>query len=334
MICGDCDASEDIASVIETFEGDVHIQPVGEKAEWNDEDVKSDFVVHYQRGLLCNPNPIERSHKGLLSYYRIKSGDDVANVPWKNLVWSSRDKRFSYAPKSNCHCLKTSCRTCFSSVTVENVKVVALRTCMRKWMHEWYVAFDGDDGVLTRVPPAAVSRIKAALKVPGQCSCGRCRHPLTGVECQRTIAKSAEFDEKAVAIFSQYRCRVNSAIKKPPTPVSTGKRKRRDCNMEEGTCAICLEETFVCKNTCVMKRCSLEICSECHSATRGICPLCDRAKLSDSVLFMCRGCERPVKLKDFGHGCVTCSDPSLCHRCFKSFGQCARCECNNGNSSQ
>jgi|TARA_B110000858_G_C17731855_1_gene440524 hypothetical protein len=333
MICGDCEGAEDIASVIETFDGNVHVQPVGKVAGWETDDVKSDFVVIYQRGILENTNQIERSHKAILSYYKIKSANAVANVPWKNLAWSPRNTHFSYASKSSCGCLKTTCRTCFSTVTSDNIKVVAVRECTRVWRFQWYVAFDGDDGLLTRVPPSAVSRIKSALSPPGHCTCGNCRQPLLSMECQRTIAKSAEFDAKAVDMFGEYRSRVNSMIKSPGS-ISAGKRKRRDCDMQEGTCAICLEDKFVCKKTCVMKRCSLEICSECHSTTRGICPLCDRAKLSDSVLFMCRGCEKPVWLKEFGHACFTCDEPGLCARCFKAFGQCARCECNNGNETQ
>lgn len=330
MFCGDCN-DESIASVIETFDGDVHIQHVGANQE--SECDLQDFVVLYQRGMLPNTKVIERSHRSLLSYYRIKSMNDEANVPWRNLSWYSRDKRFSYTPKSSCHCLKATCRTCFWEVTFEHVKVVLMRTNTRQWKHQWYVAFEGDDGVLTRVPPAVVSRIRGTLTTDGACTCGRCKHPLLKMPCQRSAPKSAEFDAEAVRAFSKYRAIVNQVIRKSPSSRS-GKRTRRDFEMHEGTCAICLEDKFVSSNTCVMKRCSLNICSECHSTTRGICPLCDRSKLSDNVFFTCRGCEMPVRLKDFGHACVTCDDPTLCTRCFKSFAQCIRCECDNGKQKE
>ena len=96
--------------------------------------------------------------------------------------------------------------------------------------------------------------------------------------------------------------------------------------MEEGMCAVCLEETSVSTSSCIQKKCSLKVCPDCHKKTMGLCPLCDRRKLSTSAAFQCNVCSSSVRLNDYGFQCITCKKPELCSRCYKSFSQCLSCE--------
>lgn len=322
-----CAIDETITSIVETCSGSVHVETVGETCENCDDEISNgDFTVLFQRGLLPNTTPVERSHRCLLSPLQIKSGESVANVPWKNFSWNSRDKRFAEVPRSSCMCLKPHCTTCFASVTEKNIKVVWMHDECGKTNFQWYVMFEGDCNVLTRVPSRAVLKLKNSLSATVKCTCGQCKHPLTRMPCARSVASQINFDKECVRVFSLYRQRINAQLKKDDSESTCAKKRRRDNNLHEGTCAICLEDTDVSGSTCVKKLCSLEICSDCHTKTRGLCPICDRSKLSESALFHCGCCNRVVGLKKYGHECIGCKEPCLCTDCYKAYGQCPRCE--------
>ena len=329
--CNTLEVDDTVTSIVETSNGCIRVETIGETLKNHDD--SEDFTVLYQRGLLANPTPIKRTHRNLLSNMQIKSGENAANVPWKNFAWNTTDKRFEEAQKSSCMCLKPHCTKCYESVTEKDVKVVWMNDEFGITQFQWYVKFSGDD-VLVRIPHRVVMKIKYALTTE-PCRCGNCKHPLTKIPCEYSNAKKDKFDKDCVRVFNLHRVRVTTFLSKQLDPFNLylgadrrGTKRRWDDITHKGTCVVCLEETHVSVSTCVKKLCSIELCSDCHTKTRGLCPICDRTKLSEAALFQCGGCNRVVELNEYGHECIWCKKPELCIQCYKAFGQCPKCEHN------
>jgi hypothetical protein len=327
----------DVASIIETCDGSIVMETMGVCDEH--EACTGPFVVLYQRGLRSNPRTVQRSHHNLLSSFKIKcTGVGVANVPWRNFSWISKDREHAYVDKAECtDCGRSDCSTLFSNVSVDNIKVA--------WMHEqggnlrfqWYVAFTDDGGVLTRVPNSVVTDILKCLtghKPDVQCTCGRCTHPVMNMTpSSKRSGVTGDFCTKAVKLFTSYRSSVHKRVKEGKSSSASEAGTSSSTlpsgtpeHMEEGMCAVCLEDTFVSTSSCIQKKCSLKVCADCHKKTMGLCPLCDRSKLSTSATFQCNVCSSSVHLNDYGFPCITCKKPELCNRCYKSFSQCLKCE--------
>lgn len=330
----------DVASIIETCDGSIVMETMGMCGE---SDVGTGpFVVLYQRGLRCNPRVVQRSHHNLLSSFKIKcTGVGVANVPWRNFSWISKEKEHAYVDKAECPtCGSNDCSTLFSNVAIENIKVAYMHEAGGNLRFQWYVAFKDDGGVLTRVPSSVVTDILKCLagRMPeGHCTCGRCTHPVVNmIPSTKRSGVTGDFCSKAVRLFAAYRSSVHKRVKEEkPSPTSAPEAASSSTpeQLEEGTCSVCLEETFVSTNSCIQQKCSLKVCPECHKKTMGLCPLCDRSKLSPSATFACNVCSSSVCLNDYGFQCIACKKPELCNRCYKSFSQCLTCELNTLDKS-
>ena len=344
---------DNLACVIETMEGSVVTQVVQSDghsghAHAEDEEIGNNFVVLYQKGILANPKPVERSHHSILSPYIImnEAGDKKANVPWKNFSWSPPAETPYLVPMLDCGvCLKPGCKNCKGSISHLNVKVVWMHNKLGDVRYQWYVISADKPNTLRALPyPFMRHVLKGVKKSPVGCTCGRCSHPLASMVNSRSVRLTQGFSSDAISVFSEYRARVKLRVNEEKNnPQKSKKRHRDECrtcddegegmqHMVEGTCTICLEDTFVSRGSCVQKGCTSPICVECRRRTRGLCPLCDRTKLSKDCRFMCYTCNRGVFLDEFGYECVTCGKPHVCLKCYKGYGQCLQCECDNASS--
>jgi hypothetical protein len=314
-----------VTSIVLLDNGRVRTEAVGEHSVNDDSDDECALsTVVYQKGLTPAPR-IKRCHHSLLSTYKIKFGDQVANVPWANFAWIKGNKASDMMRVAQCtDCSRDDCVKCFEVLTCDDVMVVWIHGPSGEKTYQWYVAFKHKNRVLTRVPSHFCSGIVAGSSIAGFCKCGRCKHPLHDMINTRSRSRSEDFDRRAVAFFSELRKSVNAAKseKTPCVPPSS----KRNANFVEETCAICLEDTFVDTECCVQKKCSTKVCTECYAKTRGLCPICDRSKLSKAVGFMCHSCNHSVPLEEFGHECLSCKECKLCSRCFKNFAVCSPCE--------
>tara|TARA_B110001450_G_scaffold176502_3_gene164867 strand:- start:8089 stop:9207 length:1119 start_codon:yes stop_codon:yes gene_type:complete len=347
-------SDKNISSIVETCDGSIVTETIGVCKEGIESSVGSGpFVVLYQRGLRKNQRKVSRSHRNLLSPFKIKCIDiGTANVPWVNFSWISKNKTHAYVDKVQCTSCGidewcstwSTCSSCFSNVKVENIKVVWMHDTGGKHNFQWYVAFSCDDDVLTRVPDSVVASILkcVAKRTPeGHCTCGRCTHAVVNMTpCTSRTWAAYGFCFRAVKLFASYRGGVYRRVRGEEKLLSSMREDDTSCISnpqeiaEDGTCAVCLEETVVSNSSCIQKKCSLKVCSECYKKTMGLCPLCDRLKLSPSASFQCNTCKDSVSLKDYGFECVTCDKPELCNQCYKSFSMCLSCELNITDSSK
>lgn len=319
--------SDTLVSVVVLEDGTVRMQETG---QYQYEDECNVRMVVYQKDLLP-AKQLTRSHHSLLSTYKIKSGEKMANVPWASFEWVKSKRASDLLRVSACtDCSRDDCAKCFEKLTAEDIMVVCIHGSSGSKIYQWYVAFKNKDNVLTRVPSQFCAGIVQRSSIAGFCQCGRCKHPLYAMLSTRSRSRADEFDRRAVAVFTELRNLVNA------TKTAKNNQARRvpcasqsvsnQASFVEDTCAVCLEETFVNGDCCVHKRCSVKLCAECHAKTRGLCPLCDRSKLSKAVAFMCHACNEGVPLDEFGHGCLSCNESKLCKQCFKNFGICSPCE--------
>ena len=96
--------------------------------------------------------------------------------------------------------------------------------------------------------------------------------------------------------------------------------------LQYGTCAVCLDDTFVADSLCVQGKFKTALCIDCHKATRGLCPICDHQKLGNGSSFYCYSCDSEHSLETFGLLCVKCGDACLCTNCNSSHRVCTSCE--------
>lgn len=313
---------EGLSAVLLDDEGEVHREVIGAKDAVSTE---GGFVVLFQRGLLPAPD-VRRCHRSLISPFKIKVGGSTANVPWANFSWV-RCKDENMTCRAACdQCERDDCMTCFENLTADDVMVVWIHSESGERVYQWYVAFEHKRKVLTRVPSHFFTSIVKNSSIAGFCKCGRCRHPLYDMINTRSRGRADTFDRRAVAYFSEFHKRVLESKR------STGcgsaacpDAQSTQTEFVEDTCSVCLEETFV-ASSCVQERCTMNVCSECIVKTRGLCPLCDRSKLSKNVGFLCHSCNNAAPLGEYGHRCNGCDKTTLCTHCFKNFCMCVDCE--------
>jgi hypothetical protein len=90
-----------------------------------------------------------------------------------------------------------------------------------------------------------------------------------------------------------------------------------------GVCVVCLEESSSSRPRCRAGGCTTLICNDCHHATRGLCPICDRGLFAAD--YLCSGCGRVEQLADFGLPCHGCGNAALCGRCYRTHTECEFC---------
>lgn len=92
----------------------------------------------------------------------------------------------------------------------------------------------------------------------------------------------------------------------------------------KGTCLICLEEHGSANVRCRQNACSALICDDCHSSTRGLCPICDRTAINAD--YPCSSCGYLHPLRKHGFECLECKARTLCSGCYSKFGSCLTCD--------
>ena len=322
----------DVAAVLETSSGKIVTELIRDETnKAGATSLEESCVVLFQRGLQRSQEVPARSHHGLLSPYKMEAGGVVAHVPWRNFSYSTPSKGECRHPsKPACGgCLKKDCRDCISAVSKGSVKVVWKHNKMGGIYYLWYVVWEEDvrncSATMSPVCHEFATALLPAINDGYHCPCGKCNHPLRGMRMPRGNAR-ALLEKEAALHFEEFRSGVRVKVREETT---CKKRSRVHLEMpgaHEGLCAVCLEETSVSSELCVQKKCGVEICADCHQKTRGLCPLCDRAKLSGACEWMCYACNNAVELKDYGFECIKCGRPHVCRGCFKSYSQCLHCE--------
>ena len=317
---------DELASIVVNDDGKLVFNRIGDSCTGC---AGEDFVTVYQRGLLPPPH-VQRSHKSLLSNFKISTPRGMVNVPWSNFSWVPHHEK-RVMTKGCSHCGSMDCTKCFEELTADNILVVWLHDPDGDRLYQWYMARECDKHgkrcfVLTRVPGKYVGKVLSNSSITRFCMCGKCRHPLADMIGQRTTRGSDLFESMAFEYFTELR----NLIYKERDASKSGKepetRRSTFNSFKDGTCAICLEDTFVSDDACPHKLCRTEICSDCNVRTRGMCPVCDRSKMSADASFLCLTCDEPCNVKDFGHKCIKCDEPCLCTNCYKNCSVCVRCE--------
>ena len=333
----ECDSAM-ITSIVELCDGNVVTQVEGQAPQKEFSAADGPLVI-YQKGMIGHDNIEERSHRNLLSPYRMEAREAAGNVPWSNLVWPAADvDRWKFARTSACEtCGCLQCANRFRNVHPNHIKCVAMHDVNGRILYQWCVAFIDGGNRLTTVPPGVVRNLVERMRYQrgGLRSAAHASHPLldlVGRQLDSDHDRHA-FHATAACRFMRYRQRVHAQV---------AREKNRVCvpivphlaDTHPGQCAVCLEDTDVSRLGCVHKRCAIEVCAECRVKTRGMCPLCDRSKLAKGVMFMCMMCDVPSPLNDFGFPCLRCGRPEACRGCFHRFRQCISCECDISGPSK
>lgn len=287
-------------------------------------------IFVYQKGLLA-PKSIKRTHRNRLSNFKITTPGGSAHVPWSHFAWiPSRETRVIEGSGEDL----VECVNMFQTLTSQNIFVVWVHGDYGERIFEWYVAFraniDGNAMVLTRVPHHFFHEV---INNSGSsfCKSGQSEHPLLSMTNTCSTHSASIFESRAVNYFQEYsklvHCHRNQSKK---AKVKEDKPKSSLTEFEEGTCAICLEDTEVSSSACSHNLCKLQVCVNCHVKTRGLCAVCDRSK--NSCAFLCMTCDKLCDMDDFGYQCLRCEKPSLCGTCFENFEFCVQCACDIASS--
>lgn len=336
----ECDSAT-ITSIVELNNGNIVTQVEGQPPHTEFSAADEPLVI-YQKGMIGHDNIEERSHRNLLSPYRMETREATGSVPWSHLVWPTADvERWKFARTSACEtCACVQCNNRFRNVHPNNIKCVAMHDANGRILYQWCVAFVDGGNRLTPVPPAIVRSLVERMRckrggLRSEAHASHAPHPLLdliGHQLDPDHDRRA-FHTIAAYRFMRYRQRVHAQV---------AREKNRVCvpivpqlpDTRPGQCTVCLEDTDVSRLGCVHKRCAIEVCSECRVKTRGMCPLCDRSKLAQGVMFMCMMCATPSSLNDFGFPCIRCGRPEACRGCFHRFRQCISCECDMSGPSK
>ena len=323
---------QDVAALLETSSGEIVTEFIkDEKNNAGATNLEEPCVVLFQRGLQCAPDRPNRTHRGLLSPYKMRAGGVTAHVPWKNFAYSMPSKGDTRHPKRPpCGgCLKASCGECISAVAKASVKVVQKHNKMGGVYYLWYVVWEqdalGSAAVMSPVCHEFATALLGVIKDSYTCPCGKCCHPLRSMRMPRGNAR-ALLEKEAALHFVAFRAGVRKKVRAEKECKKRGQAQFDFPGAREGTCAVCLEETTVSSELCVQRKCTIEVCANCHRKTRGLCPLCDRSKLSPTCEWMCHSCNSKTSLKNYGFECITCGRPHVCRDCFRSYSQCLQCE--------
>ena len=324
-----------VSSLIETDSGKIVTELIrDDKNQAVTTRLDEPCVVLFQRGLTCASDLPARSHQGLISPYKLSCDGLVANVPWKNFAYSTPSKIHCRHPKRPpCGgCVHKDCRDCIAAVAKGSVKVTWKHNQMGGVCYLWYVVWEDsvlndEAAVMCPVGTEFAAALLPKIRDGYSCPCGKCSHPLRGMRMPRDRARP-RLERDAVRHFLEYRSGVKRTVE---AEKGRGPRKRNRWQLKmpgahEGECAVCFEATTVSSELCVQKKCGVKVCADCHQKTRGLCPLCDRYKLSESCVWMCYSCNDTTELKDYGFECITCGKPQVCKSCFKTYSQCLHCE--------
>jgi len=89
------------------------------------------------------------------------------------------------------------------------------------------------------------------------------------------------------------------------------------------TCIVCLNERDDAVDRCGSNACAVAVCTGCHDAMRGLCPICDRGL--QSAHYKCSACHKAHPLQDSGFACATCETGCVCRSCYVGYADCQEC---------
>lgn len=280
-----------------------------------------DAPVHGGRGIVVPTNqralvpPLRlpaRSSRGLFSdSYITHDGKDV-DVPSDAIV---RDYGQAL--------LRTSERI----PPPEAVVVLRSRSQAGEFINGWYVRYARDRRRLVKVDETTCNCLAIKLR---DCPVLRASSLLS-----KFIDSSCDFNAIAARRFGGFRERVMRAVLHAKT--RSHKRKRNDASITPPppppalvpaidlvTCLICLEDKSTSLKRCRHAHCGAHVCEDCHAASRGLCPLCDRSAINAN--YPCSCCNTLTRLPQYGFQCTGCDAASLCESCYCAFGACVACD--------
>jgi hypothetical protein len=310
-----------VTSVVLLEDGTITKEYVGHAS---DESHCQRQTILYQKDMLPLPS-FKRSQDDLLSKYKIVYKQIVCNVPWASFSWINGPIHAISKCKS---CKRSDCMHAFEHIRPENVAVVWMNGPNGEKIYRWYVTFKNNQNILTRIPMQLYNKIACTGNIVDYCRCGNCKHPLFSMIDTFVEMSPYDFEERCVTYFNETRKLITKQKHKlnESSQYLVYFNNTQQMSTNDETCAICLEEKSIVKNSCLRNLCTLSVCKTCYVKTRGMCPLCDRYKLGKATKFMCHTCSSCSQLNEFGYECLQCKGSKLCLKCFKSFSVCANCE--------
>jgi hypothetical protein len=317
-----------VACVLETGDGRIVCQRDSSAPEGT---FDRHFTVIFQRGMLKNPRVPRRASESARGPYRVQ-------LPTGRRV-EVFSRHISYdpfylapTPTPSCGaCMSPSCVRCLKGIAEEHIAVLSVRQRDGSRAFKWFTRLDADPCLLVPVPLAFAEAIVARLGPELGCTCGLCQHPLRELRMTRSGLEC--FEREAARRLQRYARALRRTLREERGGRARACAKRRmlsdlECALElrSGECAVCLQEGQVSFDSCSNSTCKIGLCASCIVQTRGICPICDRAKLGSNASFLCLCCSRAVPLDSHGFACISCRQGTLCVQCYRDFGQCADCE--------
>ena len=267
--------------------------------------------------LLVPPQLPPRVKSQLFSPFTISmpGSDSRAPVPWAAI---KRDYSVDFEPTPG-----------HGFPLPEAIVVLRLRGSNGDCVFGWYVRLSRAPRRLVRVSPTACCDLTSYMADDPLLSESSLLDRYTDVGLDHLMA-GRTFNSVAFASFTNLKTQIQRAS--THTTPARKKRKHTDDSPPPtetvptnlNTCVICLEEEPTSEVRCRHSSCRAHVCASCHSHTRGLCPVCDRAAINAD--YPCSHCNALFPLSSYGFPCVGCSANCLCVDCYRGFGQCGRCE--------
>lgn len=302
-----------------------------------------DIVLPTREGVLAAPAPPPRSCRGLLSPYTIVEPErraEPVHVPWAAIarIHGYRQTLLHDACRG---CAWEGCAHGWPEASALNpAAVVVLRLVVDAFqpVYGWYLNVvrlaDPDTKRLVPLPRVVRERLIDFMATDDLLSNSALLRKYNNEEAADYMLEGDGFNATACRRFKRHRELVISAVHSSSRK-QHGKRRREGEEgafagatpatpaAEVGTCLVCLEDKPRAADRCGQPGCASVVCVDCHAASRGLCPICDRAALNAD--YPCFGCHRLTSLRRYGYACVGCGDHSLCQECYGSFGECLAC---------
>jgi hypothetical protein len=299
-----------------------------------------DIVLPTREGVLVAPSPPPRSCKGLFSPYTIVEPGRRAkpvHVPWAAIA-RIHGYGQTLADDACRGCAWERCAHGWPEASALNpAAIVVLRLVVDAYqpLYGWYLNVvhptDADTKRLVPLPRVVRERLIEFMSNDHLLSNSALLRKYNNQGAADYMLEGRGFNATARRRFKRYRERVVSAVHK--NKQSRKRRRERGEGEEEfsgaaletevGTCLICLDDNPRAADRCRQTGCAAVVCKDCHVASRGLCPICDRAALNAD--YPCAACHRLIPLRRYGYACVGCGDHSLCQECYSSFGECLAC---------
>ena len=295
------DMGDDIVCVVEDYYGRIKTQLVKQPFECPE----GGHIILYQKGLTIAERLPSRK-QNVLSCYFVEFENQRVRIPWANVVWAGDEKM---KPEERGASLIPSC---------EELVVVRLVEQDCQVIFGWFVVGAKVAGgwLLVEVDRDVVRDVISSSKLPAAgCGCGRCEHPLKTM--MRSNVPSVPPTEIAARSFSSLRRAIGKEMRSPR--MSKTRYSLRNAIHRE--CIVCYERCAA-EHCCPSKQCNTTVCTRCKERLRGLCPLCDRSKISS--FYECESCSKVVRLEDFGAPCIDCPT-MLCVKCYAHYARCKRC---------